>query len=364
MDVISFNNLGKKFGSNNSFKNFNLTVAEGEILGLVGPKNSFKSTLLRMTMDFIRPSSGSIKVFELDSRKKSKEIKEITSFIPQEVWFHDNLRPIALFKNTLKVHKFKNREELYELIDYFDVDMKGKLGDMSHNNRKKIAVVNALISKPSLLLVDEPNSILDPVFKAKLYDLLAEKNREGMTVLISTSDMREAQSICDRIAYLNDGEIIEIEDQSTKLSNDKILRYYDQDVNSSIFDNIGAKLVRRESETVYYYNRDLNVLAKAIYDANLIDYSVEDSTLEDKLTVFDRETSMPSDFQNRVAPEPVVEEVVEEVTEEVIEQVEAETEDIDVSEETIVIETVETEVEVIDEVEAVEEEEVETDERI
>lgn len=361
MDVISFNNLGKKFGSNNSFKNFNLTVAEGEILGLVGPKNSFKSTLLRMAMDFIRPSSGNIKVFDLDSRKKSKEIKEITSFIPQEVWFHDNLRPIALFKNTLKVHKFKNREELYELIDYFEVDMKGKLGDMSHNNRKKIAVVNALISKPSLLLVDEPNSILDPVFKARLYDLIAEKNREGMTVLISTSDMREAQSICDRIAYLNDGEIIEIEDQRTKLSNDKILRYYDQDVNSSIFDSIGAKLVRRESETVYYYNRDLNVLAKAIYDANLIDYSVEDSTLEDKLTVFDRETSMPSDFQNKVEPEPVV---VEEVVEEIVEEVEVGTEDMSVSEETIVIETVETEVEVADEVEVVEEEEVETDERI
>ena len=247
------------------------------------------------------------------------------------------------------------------MIDYFEVDMKGKLGDMSHNNRKKIAVVNALISKPSLLLVDEPNSILDPVFKARLYDLIAEKNREGMTVLISTSDMREAQSICDRIAYLNDGEIIEIEDQRTKLSNDKILRYYDQDVNSSIFDSIGAKLVRRESETVYYYNRDLNVLAKAIYDANLIDYSVEDSTLEDKLTVFDRETSMPSDFQNKVEPEPVV---VEEVVEEIVEEVEVGTEDMSVSEETIVIETVETEVEVADEVEVVEEEEVETDERI
>ena len=213
----------------------------------------------------------------------------MTSFVPQEVWFHDDMRPIAIFKNTLKVHKFKNKEELYELIDYFEIDMKGKIGDMTQNNRKKIAVVNALISKPSLLLLDEPSSIVDPVFKTRLYDLVAERNKEGMTAVITTANMREAQSICNRIAYINEGEIIEIEDQSTKLSNDKILRFYDQDVDTSIFDNIGAKLVRRDGETVYYYNQDLNVLAKAIYDINLIDYSVEDSTLDDKLTVFQRE---------------------------------------------------------------------------
>ncbi|NLY19806.1 MAG: ATP-binding cassette domain-containing protein [Tissierellia bacterium] len=288
MEVLKFTNISKSYGSN-SLKNLNLSIDEGEILGIVGPNKSFKSTLLRMTMDFVRPSSGNITVFDMDSRKKSKEIKEVTSFVPQEVWFHDDMRPIAIFKNTLKVHKFKNREELYELIDYFEIDMKGKIGDMTQNNRKKIAVVNALISKPSLLLLDEPSSIIDPVFKTRLYDLVAERNKEGMTAVITTSNMREAQSICNRIAYINEGEIIEIEDQSTKLSNDKILRFYDQDVDTSVFDNIGAKLVRRDGETVYYYNQDLNVLAKAIYDTNLIDYSVEDSTLDDKLTVFQRE---------------------------------------------------------------------------
>ncbi|MDO5725948.1 MAG: ATP-binding cassette domain-containing protein [Tissierellia bacterium] len=292
MSIVSFSDVSKKFGSNVQLKNISFDIQEEEIVSLVGPYRSFKTTILRMIMNFIKPSSGSISVLDMDSVKNSKQIKEFTSYIPQETWLYDDMRPISIFKSTLSSHKLKNKDELYNLIDYFDIDMRGKIENMSFLNKKKISIVNALVSKPSLLLVDDISSINDIELKHKFYNLIEQKNKEGMTIVLATNNLHDAQSVSNKVIYLNQGEVLEIEDQDAKQSNDKILSFYDRDVNEALFDEIGAKLVRRDIQTVYYYNGDLNLLAKAIYEARLMDYSVEDSTLDDKLTVVSKEAAL------------------------------------------------------------------------
>lgn len=291
MSVLTFNNVNKTV---NNFKLNSMTFSmkDQDILGIVGRHGSGKSTIVNLILNFYRPVSGDINVFGFDSTSDSGKIKEITGTIPQNAYFDERKSPMSILKASLKSRNKKSYEELNYLLEYFDLKLKRHIASMSYLDKKKLSIINALSFNPEFIIVDEPNLIPDPETKIKLYNILEEKNREGVAILILTSNLKEAQNICNNIIYINNGKIVEIEDQSQKLSNDKILRYYDKGIDESIFTAIGAKLVRKNSEVVFYYNSNLNLLAQAISNAGLIDYSVEDSTLEDKFSILEKEEAM------------------------------------------------------------------------
>lgn len=291
MNILEFNNVTKNI-YNFHLKPTNIVLKDGEILGIVGKPGSGKTTLSKLITNFYRPKKGHITIFGLDSVKDSKEIKMDLSVIPQSNWFGDSQRPMSLLKNSLRSRKLKNYDEINFLLDYFDVKLSSKIGNMSHHDKRKLAVINGLVSNSRIIIVDEPESITTPGTRLKLYDILEEKNREGSSIIIFFSSLKEAQSICDNIYYLHNGEIIEEEDQSKKLSNDKILKFYDKNFDREIFDSIGAKLVKTGPETSYYYNGPLEILSEAIYRSNLVDYTLEDSTLDEKLTIIEKEISL------------------------------------------------------------------------
>lgn len=291
MTILAFNDVNKTL-YNFKLKNINFSMNESEILGIVGRPGSGKTTIAKLLLNFYRPSKGTIEVFDKSSSSDSKSIKSLVGTVPQSNWFNDSKRPMGVLKESMAYRRLKNKDELNYLIDYFDLRLKGDVGSLPQLEKRKLAIINALVTKPSLIIVDEPSTISDPKTKMKLYDILEEKNREGVSVLIFTTNLKEAQSICNRILYLDDGEIIEEEDQSNKLSNDKILKYYDKNIDENIFVDAGAHLVRTGAETVFYYNSNLSHLSEAIYRAGLIDYSLEDSTLEDKLSILQKRESL------------------------------------------------------------------------
>ncbi len=293
MNIIEFNDVSKNI-FNFKLKPTNIKMKKGEILGIVGKSGSGKTTLLKLLLNFYRPKTGEISIFGMDSIRDNKEIKKNVGIIPQSNWFDNNARPISILKNTINSRRVKNSGEIDFLIDYFDMNLANKIGKLSLLDKRKLAAINGLVSDPELIILDEPESITDSRTRIKLYDILEEKNRAGASVLICTSNLKEAQSICDNIYYLHDGEVIEEEDQSNKLSNDKILKYYDKGVDKNIFTGIGAKLVRSGNETVFYYNSSLDLLAEAIYKSGLIDFSVEDSTLNEKLTIIEKDIVLDS----------------------------------------------------------------------
>lgn len=299
MNIIEFNNVTKNV-YNFKLKPTYLKMRKGEILGIVGKPGSGKTTLLKLLLNFYRPKTGEITVFGLDSIRDSKEIKKHIGVIPQSNWFDNNTRPMSLLKNTLRTRRTKNNGEIDFLIDYFEMKLANKIGNLSPIDKRKLAVINGLVSNSELIILDDPESITESKSRVKLYDILEEKNREGASIIISTSNLKEAQSICDNIYYFHNGEIIEEEDQSNKLSNDKILKYYDKGVDKSIFTGIGAKLVRSGNETVFYYNSSLDLLAEAIYKSGLIDFSVEDSTLNEKLAIIEKDIALGTDRNKEI----------------------------------------------------------------
>lgn len=293
MNIIEFNNVSKNL-TNFKLQPTSFYVKDKEILGILGKKDSGKSTIYKLILNFLKPTKGDIEVFGLNSQTESKEIKIEIGAVPQSNWFIDNMRPVSLLKQTIRSRGKKTYDEIEFLIEYFDLKLGRKIGDLSYLDKRKLALINALVANPQLIIIDEPDNIPDTSTRIKLYDILEEKNREGATVILLTSNLKEAQSICHRILYFMDGELIETEDQRNKLSNDKILRFYDKDVNKEIFYQIGCKLVKTGNESVFYYNGPLDLLAEAIYKSGLIDYTVEDSTLDEKISIIEKERILPS----------------------------------------------------------------------
>lgn len=288
MNIIEYKNVSKHiYGF--SLKNINIEMKEGEILGIVGATGAGKTTLVKLLLNYYHPNKGSVMVGSLNANRDSTEIKKFLGTIPQHSWFPANRRPVSLLKESMRLRDISNKEEMDYLIDYFELNTRQKINDMSELDKRKLAIINGLVFNPSLIVVDEPGTILDVSTRIKLYDILEEKNREGVSILILTNNLKEAQSICDTIYFLHEGTIIEKEDQSNKFSNDKILKYYDKNIDRDIFTSIGGKLVQDGNETIVYYNNDLNLLAEAIYKSGLKDYSIENSTLEDKLKILERE---------------------------------------------------------------------------
>ena len=299
MNILEFNNVTKNI-FNFDIKPTNIYLKSREILGILGLKGSGKTTLCNLILNFYRPKTGSITVFGMDSVKDSKQIKMDLGVIPESTWFDENIKPMTYIRNSQKIRGVNDKEEIKYLLDYFDLKLPRKVTEMNLLELKKLTIVAALSSNPKLIIVDEPDSIPDSATRMKLFNILDEKNREGASVLIFSSNLREAQSICQNIYFLDRGEIIKQENQRNKLSNDKILKFYDTDVDKEIIEKTGAKLVKTGDETAYYFSGPLNTLSEAIYRSSLIDYTLEDSNLAEKITILKKDRLYGIDTDNQV----------------------------------------------------------------
>lgn len=296
MNAIKIENLTKRVGKKVIFKDINLEVNEGEIFGLLAMENQGKTALARTIFNYLKPNKGSIFILGMNSVKESKEIKENVSYVPEGFLYQDSIRAGKLIKKTMKFHDTQNTEELEFLYDYFEFNPKIRISEMNQNDRKIFSIINALCIRPRLIVLDEPGKNLSTEQKYKLYDYLrALKEEEKVTVFVLTSSLIEAQSYCDRIAYLYDGEICDMEYLDNKVSNDKIIKIYSYIDNLSPFINIGARIIKNsEEEKVLYFDGNMRELSNIIADIGIDNYSIEDSSLQDKID---------ADFAKRVETE-------------------------------------------------------------
>ena len=192
-------------------KNLSLEVESGEIFGFIGPNGAGKSTTIRLILDLIRPTSGQIEVFGMDSHKQSTSIKKMLGFLPGEIFLPENmsgeecLNFYAGFKSEI------DRKYLQSLIERFELNLAKKVGDYSKGNKQKLAIILAMMHKPRLLILDEPTSGLDPLNQQEFYNLIKETKKWGATVFFSTHILEEAQKLCDRVGIIKSGKLLTIE---------------------------------------------------------------------------------------------------------------------------------------------------------
>lgn len=207
MTAVYLNQLSKKYGRRIGISGIDLTIDEGEIFGLIGPDGAGKSTILRILMNFIRPSDGDAEIFDMDIVDETKKIKKDTIFVPAEVYFYNRLRASKYINLTMKAHHCKKDEHFKEIMQAFEVNPKVRFEDMDRSEQKKMALAVAIAVEPRLLLLDEPLRGLDANIQNRLFDYLLDLQENGTTIFITGRDSEEIAPICNRMAVIENGEI-------------------------------------------------------------------------------------------------------------------------------------------------------------
>ena len=211
---ISTTDLTKFYGKHRGILDVSLDINEGEVFGLLGPNGAGKTTCIRIFLDFIRPSSGSATVLGMDSRSDSVEIRRNTGYLPGDFITYEKLTAEELlqyFANLRGGHLRKAKV----LAERFDLDLSRKIGELSRGNRQKVGLVQAFMSDPKLLILDEPTTGLDPLLQQEFHTLVLEEAEAGKTLFVSSHILPEVEVICDRVGIIREGSIVAVEEVAT-----------------------------------------------------------------------------------------------------------------------------------------------------
>lgn len=282
MFAIETKALTKYYGKSRGIADVDLTVNEGEIFGFTGPNGAGKSTMIRTLLNFIFPTRGSAKVLGLDIVKQTKEIKRQVGYLPGEVDYYDDMSAEELFFYSGRFYKKDYTQNLKELTELFELDTKKKFHSLSLGNKKKVAIIQALMHSPRLLILDEPTSGLDPLMQKRFFTRLQEENKKGATIFFSSHVLSEVQRLCHRVAIIKEGRILKIEDMEELRSNQ--FRKVSINFSGAVpeLDIPGIISSHRENHSLHlFFKGDVNELIRVLGHHQLSDIRIEEPTLEE-----------------------------------------------------------------------------------
>lgn len=211
-NVIELHHFGHLYRNGRGVREVDLEVHRGEIFGFLGPNGAGKTTLIRTIMGFLRPTSGSGKILGLDVVEDSLEIRRRVGYLPGEPALYDWLSGRGNIKLAMEVRGLTNGGRLRELAERLEADLDRKVKSLSKGNRQKIALLNAMVHDPELLILDEPTSGLDPLAQETVRAILLEEKARGKTVFMSSHDLYEVEAIADRVGIIRDGVLIAVDE--------------------------------------------------------------------------------------------------------------------------------------------------------
>lgn len=284
MHVIELNQLTKTYGGSRGIIDLTFHVEEGEIFGFIGPNGAGKSTTIRTLLGLIYPTSGSAKIFGKDCIEYGAEIKKEIGYLPSEVFYYDRMKVKDLLKYSASFYKKDCSKRTRELVELFELDVNKKIEDLSLGNKKKVGIVQGLLHEPRLIILDEPTSGLDPLMQQRFFDLLEEENKRGATILFSSHILHEVQRLCDRVAIIKDGRLIQLEKIST-LKENTYKRFKIETANGvskDLFHLDGVNELQQEGNRVsFIYKGNINLVMKRLAEIELINVWIEEPDLED-----------------------------------------------------------------------------------
>jgi ABC-2 type transport system ATP-binding protein len=211
MLAVEVKDLVKDYGGFRALKEVSFNVDEGEIFGLIGPNAAGKTTALRIISTLLRITSGSVKVFGRDVAEEAGQVRQLISYLPEDAGAYKNLTGrgylefIAAFFKDGDGKMVERGMEIASLGERIE----DKVDTYSKGMMRRLLVGRALMVKPKLAILDEPTSGLDVVNAQEVRRIIKRSVKEGATVLLSSHNMLEVEFLCERIALINDGEIVE-----------------------------------------------------------------------------------------------------------------------------------------------------------
>ncbi len=210
--VIAAHHLHRRFRHTVAVRDFSLDVAQGEIVGLIGPDGAGKTTTLRMLAGVLRPTSGQAHVLGVDVVRNPEALREKVGYMPQRFSLYGDLsvlENLLFFAEIYRVPRGEREARIARLLRFAQLEpfVDRPADKLSGGMKKKLGLACALIHAPQLLLLDEPTNGVDPVSRREFWDILAELHLQGVTILITTPYMDEAER-CNRVGLMFRGELI------------------------------------------------------------------------------------------------------------------------------------------------------------
>ncbi len=223
MNIVTAKDLTKCYNGLCALDKVNFEITKGECFGFLGPNGAGKTTVMSIIYCFIPPTSGEVKVFDTDVTKAPGNIKARLGVMPQE----NNLDPdLTVFENLIvyaryfDIPKKDSSPRAWDLLDFVELREKAdvKISNLSGGMKRRLLLARALINGPELLILDEPTTGLDPHSRHSVWDQLNHLKSKGMTLILTTHYMEEAEKLCDRAAIMDSGKIVTIDTPSKLMS--------------------------------------------------------------------------------------------------------------------------------------------------
>lgn len=209
--MVEVKNLKKRYGDKQAVNGISFTVKKGEIFGILGPNGAGKTTTLEM-METLRPiDSGSVRIDGIDVKKNPQAIKYLIGVQPQTPAFQDKTRLTEVIE--MFAAAYGEKVDPMKFLKDVDLEEKAKsyVEDLSGGQKQRLSITTALVHGPKVFFLDEPTTGLDPQARRHLWDLIEQVRSKGISVIMTTHYMDEAEILCDRIAIMDNGEIVAID---------------------------------------------------------------------------------------------------------------------------------------------------------
>jgi ABC-2 type transport system ATP-binding protein len=297
--AIRTEGLTKHYGDVKALVDLDVEIRSGEIFGFLGPNGAGKTTMIRTILDEIRPTAGSASIVGLDSHEHSVEIREHIGYVPGDLALYPNLTgrdTITYFANLRGGVDWSHVEAL---ADRLDADLSKKVGDLSSGNRQKIGLIQAFMSKPEVLIMDEPSSGLDPLVQREFQAMMREVTASGSTVFLSSHTLSEVQRVADRVGIIRHGKLIAVEAVSSLRSKGlrKVELFFDASVDGAVFesvDDVNDVVVQNHHVTLSFSGPMENLLKVVSDRYTLVDISTQEADLEEIFLTYYRDEDVAS----------------------------------------------------------------------
>lgn len=279
-NILTVKNLVKYYGKHLALSDVSFNVKKGEVFGLIGPNGAGKSTTIRCILGLIKKSNGSISIFDQSIDGNEKKLRKRIGYLPSECNFYGEMKVIDLLRYSKELYK-TNTIEIEPLAERLQLDLNKRIEDLSYGNRKKVGIIDALLSDGDLFIFDEATGGLDPLIQEEFFNILEDLKNQGKTIIYSAHVLSEVQRLCDKVGIIKNGKLVKVEEvDKLREINLKQVSLITKDTSWQNFANI-SDYKKEKGRVSFSYSGNEKILLNKILMTDFKDLSIENPSLEE-----------------------------------------------------------------------------------